>query len=321
MLYSGQNATPLSVATAEQDIHRLRYDGLMHMRHLSLVAAVAAAAVTAASCASDPVARTSAATGPSYVAMGDSAAAAPLVPPQGTPVGCLKSTNNYPSVLARRIGAASFTDVTCSGARTADVVSRAQTTHTGPVPPQLDALRPDTRLVTITIGGNDIELASNAFRCRRTSLAVTPCSADFVIDGVDTVSQAIDTEASAWAALIDAVRAKAPAARVVLVGYGTYVRPAGCFPDEPINPVDAAYFQAKIDELDDRQQRLAADKGVEFFDTRPLSVGHDLCAAPEDRYFEGFAPASPAAPLHPNSMGANAFGTALADYVTAARGG
>jgi lysophospholipase L1-like esterase len=287
----------------------------MRIRHPTLVAAAAAVAVTAAACATDPVPPTAAATGPSYVAMGDSAAAAPLVPPQGAPVGCLKSTNNYPSVLARRIGAVSFTDVTCSGARTADVVSRSQTTHTGPVPPQLDALRPDTRLVTITIGGNDIELASNAFGCRRTSLDVPPCSADFIVDGVDTVSRAIDTEASDWAAMIDDVRAKAPAARIVLVGYGTYIRPAGCFPAEPINPVDAAYFQARIDELDDRQQRLAADKGVEFFDTRPLSVGHDLCAAPEERYFEGFAPASPAAPLHPNSMGANAFGTALADYV------
>lgn len=254
--------------------------------------------------------------GPSYVAMGDSAAAAPLVPNQGSPTGCLKSTNNYPSGLARAIGARSFTDVTCSGARTEDLSSRAQPTRSGPVPPQLDAVRPDTQLVTITIGGNDVDLSTNAATCRRASLAETPCSADFVVDGVDTVADAIEAEADGWAELIDAVRAKAPAARIVLVGYGGYIRPEGCFPAEPINPVDAAYFQAKLNELDDRQRRVAAETGAEYFDPRPLSAGHDLCAPPSERYFEGFKPANPAAPLHPNSLGANAFGTALADYVT-----
>jgi lysophospholipase L1-like esterase len=255
--------------------------------------------------------------GPRYVAMGDSAAAAPLVPDQAEPVGCLKSTNDYPSVLARRIGAASFTDVTCSGARTDDLVSRSQPTRTGPVPSQLDAVAADTQLVTVTIGGNDVDLPTIAAKCRRTSLDVPPCSPDLVVGGVDSISTAIEADADDWSDLVDEIREKAPSARVILVGYGTYVRPEGCFPAEPINPVDAAYFQSKIDELDERLAGVAADRGVEFFDVRPLSVGHDICAAPEDRYVEGFAPVSPAAPLHPNAAGARAVGTALADYVTA----
>lgn len=255
--------------------------------------------------------------GPRYVAMGDSAAAAPLVPDQAQPVGCLKSTNDYPSVLARRIGAAAFDDVTCSGARTQDLVSRSQPTRTGPVPPQLEAVTADTRLVTVTIGGNDVDLPTIATKCRRTTLDVPPCAPDLTAGGVDTISQAIDDDADAWSNLVDAIRERAPSARVVLVGYGTYVRPEGCFPDEPINPVDAAYFQSKVDELDGRLARVAADRGVEFFDTRPLTVGHDICAAPQDRYVEGFAPVNPAAPLHPNGAGARAVGTALADYLSA----
>jgi lysophospholipase L1-like esterase len=254
-------------------------------------------------------------TGPRYVAMGDSAAAAPFVPKQAEPAGCLKSTNDYPSVLARRIGAASFVDVTCSGARTVDLVSRAQVTRTGPVPPQLDAVGPDTELVTITIGGNDVDLPATAEKCRRDSLAEVPCSPALVVDGVDRISQAIDAEADDWSQLIDDIRAKAPGARVLVVGYGTYVRPDGCFPTQPINPVDAAYFQARLDELDERLKRVATDRGAEFFDTAPLSVGHDICAAPGDRYIEGFVPMSPAAPLHPNGSGAAAFGNALADYL------
>jgi lysophospholipase L1-like esterase len=253
--------------------------------------------------------------------MGDSAAAAPLVPDQAQPVGCLKSTNDYPSVLARRIGAASFTDVTCSGARTEHLVSRAQPTRTGSVPPQLDAVTADTQLVTVTIGGNDVDLPAIAAKCRRTSLDVPPCSPDLVVDGVDGISDAIQADADDWSELLAEIRGKAPAARVVLVGYGTYVRPQGCFPDQPINPVDAAYFQARLDELDDRLMQVAAGQGVEFFDTRPLSVGHDICAAPADRYIEGFAPTSPAAPLHPNGAGADAVGSALAAYVTAVPAG
>lgn len=244
--------------------------------------------------------------------MGDSAAAAPLVPDQATPIGCLKSTNDYPSVLARRIHATSFDDVTCSGARTENLVARAQSTRSGQVPPQLDAVAADTELVTITIGGNDVDLPANAMKCRRTTLDEPPCSADFA---VDAISQSIEADAGGWSALIAAVRAKAPDARVILVGYGTYVRPEGCFPTQPINPVDADYFQAKIDELDDRLKQVATRQGVEFFDTRPLSVGHDICAAPQDRYVEGFVPIRPAAPLHPNGMGAAAFGAALASYV------
>jgi len=240
------------------------------------------------------------------------------VPDQAEPVGCLKSTNDYPSVLARRIGAASFADVTCSGARTEDLVSRSQPTRTGPVPPQLDAVMADTQLVTVTIGGNDVDLPKIAATCRRTSLDIPPCSSDLVVDGVDQISEAIEADADDWSDLVDEIREKAPAARVILVGYGTYVRPEGCFPAEPVNPVDAAYFQAKVDELDGRLREVAADRGVEFFDTRPLSIGHDICAAPEDRYIEGFAPVSPAAPLHPNGAGALAVGTALADYVAAA---
>jgi len=63
------------------------------------------------------------------------------------------------------------------------------------------------------------------------------------------------------------------------------------------------------------RNQLAAEKGIEYFDFRPLSQGHDMCAAPADRYFEGFRVVHPAAPLHPNALGAAAVGNALADHI------
>ncbi|WP_045375209.1 SGNH/GDSL hydrolase family protein [Mycobacterium kyorinense] len=252
---------------------------------------------------------------PNYVAMGDSAAAEPGVPDPAPPPGCQKSTHNYPSVLARRIGATSFTDVTCSGATTDDITSRAQPTSSGPVPPQIDAVGADTTLITITIGGNDVALAGDAAQCRAASLDSPPCAQRFVTNGVDSISAAINAQVPVWGTMIDDVRAKAPAARIVLVGYLTYIRPGGCFPDQPVLPTDADYFESKVNELDDRQMQLAAAKGIDFFDTRQLSVGHDMCAPPDQRYVEGFVAANPAAPLHPNAMGAAAVGNALADWL------
>ncbi|WP_375484720.1 SGNH/GDSL hydrolase family protein [uncultured Mycobacterium sp.] len=250
-----------------------------------------------------------------YVAMGDSAAAAPGVPDPAPPPGCQKSTNDYPSVLARRIAPAHFTDVTCSGATTDNITTRPQLTADGPVPPQIEAVTSDTTLITITIGGNDIGLAADASQCRAASIDAPPCADKFVTGGVDSISAAITAHVPVWAAMIDDVRAKAAGARIILVGYLTYIRPGGCFPDEPVTPTDADYFQSKLNELDDRQKQLATDKHIDFFDTRPLSAGHDMCAAPNERYVEGFVAVNPAAPLHPNAMGAAAIGNALADYL------
>lgn len=250
-----------------------------------------------------------------YVAMGDSAAAEPGVPKPAPPYGCQKSTNNYPSVLARRITPTNFTDVTCSGATSDDITNRAQQTSGGAVPPQIDAVGASTDLITITIGGNDVGLASDAAQCQATSLDAPPCVDKFVTGGVDSISAAITAQVPVWAAMIDAVRAKAPAARIILVGYGIYIRPGGCFPEQPVLPQDATYFQSKINELDDRQRQLAADERVDYFDTRPLWVGHDMCAPPSERYVEGFVTTHPAQPLHPNALGAAATGNALADYL------
>ena len=59
---------------------------------------------------------------PSYVALGDSYTSGPLIPDQtGNPAGCLRSTHDYPALVAAALGAASFSNVSCAGATTADM--------------------------------------------------------------------------------------------------------------------------------------------------------------------------------------------------------
>ena len=92
-----------------------------------------------------------------YVALGDSYTAAPLVPPTDTSTLCLRSAVNYPALVAEAMPGTALTDVSCSGASTRNTV-RPQTGRGGSVPPQFDALRPGTDLVTIGLGGNDDQL-------------------------------------------------------------------------------------------------------------------------------------------------------------------
>ena len=50
-----------------------------------------------------------------------------------------------------------------------------------------------------------------------------------------------------------------------------------------------------------RQGAEAAGDG--YVDTYAPSVGHDACSVPARRWIEPLLPASPAAPLHPNTAG------------------
>ena len=250
-----------------------------------------------------------------YVAVGDSFAAAPGVPDPAPPAGCRKSTNGYPSILARQLNATSFVNVTCSGATTEDITGRVQQTKDGPVARQIDAVNASADLITVTIDANDVGLPSDAEGCEVKSADPPPCTDEFVVGNVDRISQLIAAQLPVWGELIDQLRVTAPHARIVVVGYGTFVRPGGCFPAQPVLPRDADYLQPKLNELDDLQQQLAAKKAIDYFDTRLISQGHDICAAPSDRYIEGFVTAGPAVRLHPNDFGVAAMGNALAGYL------
>ena len=96
-------------------------------------------------------------TGARYVALGSSYASGPGL---GIPVplaapDARRTDANYPHILASALELA-LTDVTSSGAVTDDILYRRQYGQ----PPQADSLTPDTDLVTITIGGNDIGYAA-----------------------------------------------------------------------------------------------------------------------------------------------------------------
>ncbi|MEV0692326.1 SGNH/GDSL hydrolase family protein [Streptomyces sp. NPDC050388] len=262
--------------------------------------------VPAASAAAEPL---------RYVALGDSFAAAPLVPPvDPADLKCLRSLADYPHVAAEALGA-KLTDVSCSGA-TSGHLSTAQ--HSGTAP-QYDALTPDTDLVSVTIGGNDTGLFNEVLGCVNILPQPhgTSCAAKNTAGGTDKVRARIDAWAPTFAAVLDGIARRAPHAEVFVVGYGNYFRTDGCHPAQPFWKQDANHLQGAVNHLNTVLRRTAEKHGAAFVDTYAPSTGHDVCAAPADRYIEGLIPTRAAAPLHPNASGARAVGKALAAAVRA----
>ncbi|MFC9756560.1 SGNH/GDSL hydrolase family protein [Streptomyces sp. NPDC056921] len=242
----------------------------------------------------------------SYVALGDSMASGPLIPDITGPVACGRSTHNYPHELAARLGAA-LTDVTCSGASSKHMTEKQSLSlldiPMGSAPPQFDALRADTDLVTLTIGGNDAGLVGIAQKCTTLDPNATPCKEKYNEGGVDQVGQRIAEFAPKLGAVLDSIHQRSPQARVVVTGYGLYIKPGGCWPLQPVLPVDADFLQGSVDRMNAVIAQQSAAHGAEYIDLATPSKGHDSCQAPSDKWVEGYVPTAAAAPLHPNRNG------------------
>jgi len=242
-----------------------------------------------------------------YVALGDSYASGPGIPAQRVdPVGCQRSTRNYPARLAAALGIGDYTDVSCGGARTEDMTA-PQPVRRGPNPPQFDALTPDTDLVTVTIGGNDINLGDLWLTCARlgsTDPFGNPCERQATAGGTDLYAQRIATAAPKVAHVLDGIRERSPRARVLVVGYLRVLPSAGgCYPVFPIARGDVPYVDGVQRQLTTMLADQARNHGAVFVDSYTRSLGHDACQHSAVKWVEGTIPTSPASPVHPNALG------------------
>jgi lysophospholipase L1-like esterase len=284
----------------------------MSSRFRILVAAVLAVAVLAGAAQAQAA--------PRYVALGDSFAAGPLIPLQIPPLGCLKSNNDYPHVVQRRLGFAEFRDMTCSGAETEDM-TQPQNVWPRPNQPQFSALTPDTALVTLTIGGNDIGFAEIVNECAIRSPQRphgAACRDYYHSGGRDELAERIEEAAPDVDAALAAIGELAPRARVLLVGYPAILPDTGpgCFPVVPFSPGDVAYLRETEKRLNGMLAARAEAAGVEFVDTYSPSIGHDVCQLPGVKWIEGLVPTAPAAPVHPNALGMAGMSAAVVETLT-----
>lgn len=262
---------------------------------------------------------------PRYVALGDSYTAGPLIPVQRVEhVGCLRSTNNYPSLLARDLDASSFTDASCSGADTTDMTN-SQDLAVGSNPPQFDALTADTDLVTVGIGGNDFsvfgDIISTCPKLRDSDPTGAPCEAYFNASGTDQLKAEIDQTQQRVADVVAGIRQRSPHALVLVIGYPRIAPPSGYCPDIlPFADGDYAYLDGIEQYLDSALQQAAAAGGGEYVDTYTPSLGHDACATGGAAWINGQQIKLTVAPYHPNATGMAGIESIVAGYLRPAQG-
>jgi lysophospholipase L1-like esterase len=236
-----------------------------------------------------------------YVAIGDSFTAGPLIPRQrGKPFACLRSDHNYPSLVAHALRVGEFADVSCSAATIADLF-RPQHVLLGDNPAQLAAVTPDTALVTVGIGGNDVGFSRTLYTCAGLSISApkgAPCMKHFGTTLVDRVA----ATGPKIAAVLRTIHQRAPRALVLVVGY-LRILPSttGCWPSVPASAGDVPF----LDGVERSMNRLLADEarrgGALFVDDYRGGTGHDMCSA--RRWVEPILISHAAMPVHPNALG------------------
>lgn len=251
----------------------------------------------------------------SYVALGDSSAAGPLIPRQ-LEMGCMRSSHNYAHYAAQLLDMDTLTDASCTSATTQHMYT-PQSTRFGDVPPQLDALTPGTDLVTIHIGANDISLLNLATSCFNWKPDGDPCYDDYTnADGTDYLLGDIEALRPRITRLIDEVAKRSPHAEIFLVGYATYLPDGGCYPKVPVYRDDADYISETLTHLNALLSEAAAAKGAGFIDLATASIGHDVCQSRDERWVEPYIPGVMAAPFHPNRRGMYEFAKLVAKTVS-----
>lgn len=234
-----------------------------------------------------------------YAALGDSYSSGLGIPTQ-MDATCGRSDHNYPTLLASAIGASSTTDVTCAGATTQHI--------TGPqnsIAPQIDAVRADTSVVTLGIGGNDLDLTGTIKRCVLLAYlnpSGAPCKSSYTLGGTDEIGSRITTAGTKVAANLQAIHAKAPNARIYLVGYPALVPDDGtaCRSIIPLASGDFPWLRDKTKQLNSVLAQQAAANGATFVNTYIPSIGHDACKPAGVRWIEPTDSAA-AAGFHPNA--------------------
>lgn len=237
--------------------------------------------------------------GDKYVALGSSFAAGPGIPVQAPTCG--RSNHNYPHLVAAALGLV-LTDVTCSGATTANLLLGQ-----GKAPPQVNAVTADTKLVTLTVGGNDIDYSASAMTCAA-AIADLRCDTKLHEDAIaDKVAQL----PKALTLTIEAIKLHAPRAKIVIVTYLRVV-PVVQRCAELGLPLDGADFISSLgDNLEDALLRAAASQRAYITDAYVASRDHGPCAPVGERWVEGAKPAAGGTPFHPNAKGHRAMAALL----------
>lgn len=223
-----------------------------------------------------------AATAVDYAALGDSYSAG--VGTSGSSGDCGRSPQGYPQLWVNTHAVSSFAFAACSGATTDDVLAN-----------QLTALNANTDLVSITIGGNDTGFADTLTTCQLGSDSSCQSAVD------DARTQATSTLPGKLDTTYAAIRAHAPNARVVVLGYPRLFELTSSCGFFGIDQFKRTILNQGADDLEAVISARAAAAGFSFVDTRGIFTGHGVCGS--SPWLNGFELFSISSSYHPNATG------------------
>jgi len=237
---------------------------------------------------------------PSYVALGDSYSSGTGTRSylaDGT--SCLRSVYAYPSLIASAKGYA-LNFRACSGAKISDVTNS-----------QLSALTASTSYVTLSVGGNDAGFADVLTTCAQPAW-LSNCNG-----AVDRAQAYIRTTLpAALTTLYASIRARAPQAKVTVVGYPRIFNGEDCNLLTWFSPTEESRLNATADLLNSTTAARASAAGYSFANPTSRFVGHAVCDSPE--WINGLSnPVTES--YHPNKTGqASGYTPAVSPFVTGA---
>jgi lysophospholipase L1-like esterase len=255
--------------------------------------------------------------GAHYVALGSSYAAGANIPPlaDDRPLRCGASQASYSRLLAARL-ALDLTDASCGGATTDHLLVAWDE-----LPAQIDALRADTRLVTVTVGGNDLNYMGLMFTASCHAGVANPRAPEGSAEQCPPLP--VPAEADYAAAedrlglLFAAIRRRAPLARVVLVQYVALTGETSC-EAAPLLPEQAAITREVARRLALASSRAARRGGAEVLPVDVLSRDHTPCSPdPWSRGHHAGYDGAQGAPWHPTAAGHAAIAEKLAELLAA----
>lgn len=216
-----------------------------------------------------------------YVALGDSYAAGVGADPLGF---CGQSPLGYPELLDERKRIKLVANVTCASAQTFEVQQNPDVPDVSTQVAQvvgLDLLNDKTDLVTLTVGGNDVDYTRVIGACGQGATICTQTVSGTVLFAQNVLSGRLD-------ALYDAINASATEAEVVVTGYPhlfspkfgkTIALPAinpGTGQPFVLTPAEQQIINAGTDELNKVIRAEAKEAGFTYVDVVKRFNNHGL---------------------------------------------
>lgn len=239
---------------------------------------------------------------PDYVALGSSFAAGLGLGDRapGSPRICRRSINGYPQRLARATGL-SLVDMTCSGSTANQTLNGGQYFQRS----QIAAIKPTTRLVTLTAGGNDISYIGDLVGMgygNRHGLMGRIMRLLMKAPHADTERNVSKLTADIQAVIV-AARQRAPSAHVVVVTYPAVLPEHGTCPALGLTERQVVLMRPVAAQLAEATRAAAQAGGATLVDMATISIGHDACSSAP--WVNGLSPEG-GAPYHPTQAGAEA---------------